>query len=112
MIVDTPAKLVTIIVNTSQQHAGRSLYSVVVKLAEEKGLAGATVTRCVEGFGAHGHHTTRFLALSEDLPVRIDLVDVPEKLAPFLTALEPLMASGGLVTIQDVQMRHFPAPPR
>ena len=64
MKVETPARLVTIYINSTDQWHGRPLYTAIVQLCREKGLAGATVTRAVEGFGAGQEvHTTRLLEL-------------------------------------------------
>ena len=55
------------------QWRGKPLYSAIVERLRERGLAGATVLRGIEGFGAKAHlHTTRILRLSEDLPVLIE----------------------------------------
>ncbi len=109
MLIDTPANLVTIFLSSTSHVGGKPLYSAILQMCEEHGIGGATVTRCDEGYGAHGHHTTRFLALSEDLPLRIDIVDVSERIQPLLVALEPLMTVGGVVIVQDVRMRKFVA---
>src|SRR5438128_1236263 len=84
----------------------------VVQLCQQKGLAGATVTRCVEGYGAgHQLHTTRLLELSENLPVRIDIVDVPERVEPLLAALEGMIGEG-LVTVCDVRIIRYLQDPK
>ena len=55
------------------------------KLCKDRGIAGATVSRCVEGYGGSGHlHTARLLELSENLPVRIEIVDIAERIEPLL----------------------------
>jgi PII-like signaling protein len=52
------------------------LYEAIVRRLREEGLAGATVFRGIEGFGAHSRlHTARILRLSEDLPLLIEVVD-------------------------------------
>ena len=40
----------------------------------------------------------RLLELTENLPVRIDIVDLPERIGPLLVALEGIICEG-LVTI-------------
>jgi uncharacterized protein len=107
MKVEADAKLVTIYVNSTDQWHGRPLYSAIVQLCEEKGIAGATVTRCVEGYGAsHQLHTSRLLELSENLPVRIEIVDLPERIDPLLPSLESMIGEG-LVTISNVHILRF-----
>src|SRR5437870_13763321 len=112
MKVETDARLVTIFVNGTDQYHGRALYSAIVRLCQERGIAGATVSRCVEGYGAGGHlHTTRLLELCENLPVRIEIIDVRERIAPLLTALADMVGEG-LVVIDDVHILRFLTDPK
>ena len=112
MKTEAGAKLVTIIVNSTDQWHGRPLYSAIVRLCLDKGIAGATVVRCVEGYGAGHHlHTTRLLELSENLPVRIEVVDLPERVEPLLVELGG-MIGGGLVTVSDVRVVHYQPDPK
>jgi PII-like signaling protein len=98
---------VTIYVNSSDQWHGKPLYSAIVQLCQEQGIAGATVIRCVEGYGSHRQlHTTRFLELTQNLPVRIEIVDRSERIEPFLNLLDPMIGEG-LVTIQNVHIRRY-----
>jgi PII-like signaling protein len=111
MKIEADAKLVTIFVNSTDQWHGRPLYSAIVSLCQEKGIAGATVIRCVEGYGSSHHlHTTRLLELSENLPVRIEVVDLSERVEQLLAALGGMIGEG-LVTVSDVHvMRYLPEP--
>ena len=69
-----------------------------------RGLAGATVLRGIEGFGAKQHlHTTRILRLSEDLPVLIDVVDLEDRVRAILPDLDA-MVSGGMITLERVEV--------
>jgi PII-like signaling protein len=112
MKIEVEAKLVTIFINSTDQWHGRPLYSAIVRLCQEKGIAGATVSRCVEGYGSSRHlHTSRLLELSENLPVRIDIVDLPERVEPLLTALEGMIGEG-LVTVNDVHIMKYLTDPR
>ena len=111
MKIEAEARLVTVYVNSTDQWHGRPLYSAIVGLCREKGIAGATVSRCVEGYGAGQRlHTTRLLELSEDLPVRIEVVDLPERIEPLLAALGGMIGEG-LVTVSNVHiLRFLPGP--
>jgi uncharacterized protein len=107
MKVEANAKLVTIYINSTDQWHGQSLYSAIVQLCKDRGVAGATVSRCVEGFGGSGHlHTTRLLELSENLPVRIEIIDVAERIEPLLVVLETMIGEG-LLTLADVHVRRY-----
>ncbi len=111
MKVETDARQVTIYVNSTDQWHGRALYSAIVQLCQDKGIAGASVSRCVEGYGAHHRlHTTRLLELSENLPVRIEIVDLAERIEPLLAALGDMIGEG-LVTLSNVHIiRYLPDP--
>ncbi|MHB1037270.1 MAG: DUF190 domain-containing protein [Pirellulales bacterium] len=112
MKVETDAKLVTIYVNSTNQWHGQSLYTAIVQACKDRGIAGVTVTRAVEGYGGSGHiHTARLLELSENLPVRIEIVDIPDRIEPLLCALEPMIGEG-LVTVSDVHILRFLIDPR
>jgi PII-like signaling protein len=107
MKVEVDAKQVTIFVNNNDQWHGKPLYSAIVQLCQQQGIAGATVSRCVEGYGAGGQvHTTRLLELSESLPVRIEIVDVAERIEPLLPALSGMIGEG-LVTVANVHILRF-----
>jgi PII-like signaling protein len=109
MKVEVEARHVMIFINSTDQWHGRPLYSALVQLCQQRGIAGATVTRSEEGYGAHHLlHTTRLLELSEDLPVRIDIVDLPEHIDPLLTVLGDMIGEG-LVTVSNVHViRYLP----
>lgn len=111
MKVEVDAKLVTIYVNSTDQWHGRPLYSAIVQLCQQTGIAGASVTRCVEGYGAgHQLHTARLMELSENLPVRIEIVDLAERIEPFLGSLQTMIGEG-LVTVNDVHILRFLSDP-
>jgi uncharacterized protein len=107
MKIEKDAKLVTVYVNSTDQWHGQPLYTAIVGLCKERGMAGATVTIATEGYGGHGLlHTTRLLELSVNLPVRIEIVDVVERVESLLPALEPMIGEG-LLTIAEVKIRRF-----
>jgi uncharacterized protein len=96
--------LARIFIGESDRWEGAPLYEAIVQRAREKGLAGATVVRGIEGYGAHNFiHTTRILKLSEDLPIVIEIVDQKEKVEAFLPELDEMVAEG-LVTLEPVQV--------
>jgi uncharacterized protein len=107
MKIEGEARHVMVFINSTDQWHGKPLYSAIVQRCQEKGIAGATVSRCAEGYGASRHlHTTRLLELSQDMPVRIDIIDLPERIDPFLTELAEMIGEG-LVTIATVQFQRF-----
>jgi PII-like signaling protein len=104
MRLEGQQKRLTIFVGESDRHGHTPLATEIVQRAHRAGLAGASVFRGVEGFGASNHiHTTRFLSLSDDLPMAIVIVDTDEKIRAFLPELDELI-SEGLVIIDDVEV--------
>jgi uncharacterized protein len=79
------------------------------QLLREEGLAGTTVLRGIEGFGAHSRlHTTRILRLSEDLPIVIEVVDGAEKIDAVLPKLDEMIGDG-MVTLERVEVLAYRA---
>ncbi|MDQ1256336.1 MAG: uncharacterized protein QG656_932 [Candidatus Hydrogenedentes bacterium] len=104
MQLPAEAQLLRIFIGESDKCHGKPLYEAIVERARERGMAGATVLRGVLGFGAHSRiHTAKVLRLSEDLPLIIEIVDKPERIEPFLSELDEMMADG-LVTIENVRV--------
>jgi hypothetical protein len=97
--------LLRVYIGESDRWHGRPLYEAIVLKARELHLAGATVLRGPMGFGAASRlHTAKVLRLSEDLPIVIEIVDSREKIDELLPHIEPMMAGGGLVTLERVEV--------
>jgi PII-like signaling protein len=97
-------KLLRLFIGESDRWHGKPLYQAIVERVREEGLAGATVIRGIEGFGADSHlHTSRILRLSEDLPVVIEIVDTPERIDRIVPILDE-MVSEGMLTLERVQI--------
>lgn len=97
----------TIFVGEDDHWHHRPVYSEIVHRAHDAGLAGASVLRGVEGYGASSRiHTTRLLSLSEDLPMVVVLVDTEEKIRAFLPQLDELVTEG-LVIIDPVEVIRY-----
>jgi PII-like signaling protein len=104
MRIDGQGLLVRIYIGESDKHDGMPLYEAIVQRLRELGLAGTTVLRGIEGFGAHARlHTTRLLRLSEDLPILIEVVDSEEKIRAVLPELNEMVGEG-LITLEKVEV--------
>lgn len=98
---------VTVYVGENDTWHHKPLYSEIVHRAHAAGLAGASVFRGVEGFGASSRiHTSRLLSLSEDLPVAVVLVDAEDRVRTFLPQLDELVTEG-LVTLDDCEVIRY-----
>ncbi|MFG2502819.1 DUF190 domain-containing protein [Streptomyces sp. NPDC048441] len=98
---------VTVFIGESDLWHHKPVYSEIVHRARKAGLAGASVFRGIEGFGASSLiHTQRLLSLSEDLPVAIVIVDDEDKIRAFLPQLDELV-SEGLVILDDCEVIRY-----
>lgn len=102
------AKLLRIFLGESDKLRHTPLYEVIVREARAAGLAGATAWRGILGYGPTTRiRTAKFLDLSSDMPVIIEINDDEEKINAFLPKLHELFEaalSGGLITIEKVQV--------
>ena len=99
--------LLRIFIGESDRHDGKPLYEWLVLKAREAGLAGATVLRGIEGFGARSRlHTAKILRPSEDLPIVVEIVDTRERIEAFMPLVDGAIGEG-LATLEDVQVRFY-----
>jgi PII-like signaling protein len=113
-IMNVPATgvLLRIFIGESDKEPGhgRPLYEAIVRRARESHLAGATVLRGAMGYGRHSRvHTARFLELSIDLPIVIEIVDAEDKVNAFLPVVDELVTEG-LVTLEAVRIVRYVSP--
>jgi len=107
MTIPEDGYLLRIFLGESDKHEGKPLYEWLVIKAREAGLAGATVLRGIEGFGAHSRlHTAKILRLSEDLPIIVEIVDAREKIESFMPVVDQAVAEG-LATLERVTVRFY-----
>lgn len=97
-------KLLRVFIGEADKHDGRPLYQAIIELLRSEGMAGGTVLRGVEGFGAHAElHTHRILTLSDDLPIVIECADRSERIEAVLPRLDA-MIDEGVVTVEAVEL--------
>jgi PII-like signaling protein len=97
----------TVFIGEHDRWHHKPLYAEIVHRAHAAGLAGASVFRGIEGFGASSLiHTARLLSLSEDLPVAVIVVDTEERVRAFLPQLDELVREG-LVMLDDCEVIRY-----
>jgi PII-like signaling protein len=120
MLQKGAARKVTIFVNEDTQHHFAPLADSILTFLLHKGVAGATATRAMAGFGAHrALHAANMEARAEHLPIRIEFIESPARVDELLPALYD-MVNDGLIEVQDTQVIKAvakeapaePAPPR
>ncbi|HVU11013.1 MAG TPA: DUF190 domain-containing protein [Phototrophicaceae bacterium] len=100
----TSAKRIMIYLGESDSWRGRSLYLSILETLRKRGIAGATVTRAVAGFGAHSRiRTDTQEVLSTDLPIVISIIETPDNADKVLALISPMVREG-LITIEEVQI--------
>ena len=107
MTLPEEGKLLRIFIGEKDRHEKMPLFEWIVRRAREQGLAGATVLRGLEGYGAHSRlHTAKILRLSSDLPIVVEIIDTEEKIEAFLPMIDDAI-SEGLATIEKVEVRFY-----
>lgn len=107
MTLPEDGHLLRIFIGESDRYERQPLYQWIVREARRLGLAGATVLRGIEGYGGHSRlHTTKFLRLSSDLPVVVEIVDTEDKIEAFLPVIDGAIGEG-LATIEKVRIRFY-----
>ena len=101
----TKAKLLRIFLGDSDKIKGMPVYEKIIRDARKMNLRGATAYKGFMGFGRNSQiHTSKILAISDDLPVVVEIVDTIEKIEKFLPYVEEVFEEadcGGLITIEE-----------
>ncbi len=99
--------LLRIFIGELDKYRAIPLYEWILQKARETGMAGATVLRGMQGFGAHSRiHTAKILRLSHNLPIVIEIVDTPEKIENFISIIDPVIEEG-LMTTEKANIRFY-----
>jgi len=107
MVLPEEGCLLRIFIGEKDRHDGHPLYEWLVLQAREHGLAGTTVLRGIQGFGAHSRlHAAKIMRLSADLPIIIEIVDTTEKIEAFLPLVDENVKEG-LATVEKVRIRLY-----
>jgi PII-like signaling protein len=107
MKIEGDAKRVTVYVGNADTWGGRNLAVAIVEQCRAMGMAGATVSRGIMGFGKHSViHKTHLLGLSDDLPEKVEVVDRQEEIDRLLPVLDQ-MIGGGLIVVEDVHVVRY-----
>ena len=97
------AKMLRIHIGANDVWEGEPLYDALVKRFHQLDLAGATVYRGIEGYGASGRIHKRPVWRSKDEPITVVIVDAAEKIEKALPYLDQMIGNG-LVAISDVDV--------
>jgi PII-like signaling protein len=107
MKVHGVAKMIRIHFGEEDRWQGQPLHEAIVNEAHRHDLAGATVYRGIEGYGASTRiHQQHVLRGADDLPIMVTIIDDAGKLEAFMPVLEG-MVSEGLIALSDVEVIRY-----
>jgi PII-like signaling protein len=108
MTNNNPVLSLKIYTSSTDKLGGGILNEQIVIRAKEQGLAGATVTRGIMGYGASSViHSYKFWEIADKLPVIVEIIDEEEKVRAFYESIRAeleKMRYGCLVTISPVEV--------
>lgn len=104
MKLEGKARLLRIHFGEDDKWRNKPLYLAIVEKCRELDIAGATVLRGIEGYGAstrvrRSHH----LAFSSDAPVMVTVIDTEEKIGLLLPFLDEVVDEG-LIAMSEVEV--------
>ncbi len=103
MKLEGKAKMLRIHFGEDDKWQGKPLYEAIVAKCRELDLAGATVYRGIEGYGASTLIHKAHLLRSSDRPIMVSVVDTEENIGKLLPALDQMVADG-LIAMSDVEV--------
>ncbi len=113
MKIEGEAKLLRIFVGETDKHSHVPVYEVIVNEARKQNLAGATVYKGIMGYGGNSRiHRAKFLEMSEDLPLVIEIVDEQKKIESFIPTVDKIFEEsncGGLITLEKAEIIKYTA---
>ncbi|ETA67679.1 MAG: uncharacterized protein PWQ51_1203 [Methanolobus sp.] len=96
--------LLRIYLSENDKYKGKNAHHAVIEFLKNKGIAGATVHHCMEGYGVHHKiHTASVLRLGTDLPVIVQAVDKEENIRNIIPELKNMLPTE-LMIVQDVEV--------
>ena len=99
--------LMRIFIGEQDRFHHRPLFEALVELFQKEGFAGATVLRCLSGFGAHSvYHTQHLIDISADLPMIVEVVDTQEKIDAIMPRIDGMM-TGGMITLEKATVIRY-----
>ena len=104
MKLEGKAKMLRIHFGEDDRWQGRPLYQAIVERCRKLDIAGATVYRGIEGYGASTIiRKPRVLSHAPDAPIMIQIVDTAENVQRLIPALDEMVAEG-LIAMSDVEV--------
>jgi PII-like signaling protein len=104
MVTSGPAKRLTIYVDEIDKVRGKPVYEAILDFLYKNGISGASVFRGVAGYGGDGVvHRAKILELSDNLPLKIEVLESAAKLEPLMPELLQMVGKG-LIEVSDTNI--------
>ena len=104
MKLEGKAKMLRIHFGEDDQWEGRPLYRAIVERCRQLDIAGATVYRGIEGYGASTRiRRSHLLQFSSDAPILVQIIDTSENIQRLIPALDQMVAEG-LIATSEVEV--------
>jgi len=100
------ARMLRIHFGEDDKWQGKPLYEAIVVKCRELDIAGATVFRGIEGYGASTLIHKKHLLWSSDRPIMVSVVDTEENIKKLLPALDEMVAEG-LIAMSEVEVIRY-----
>ncbi len=110
--LEGPGKRLRVYIGEDDHYHGKPFYEAIVYKLREAKIAGATVIRGIEGFGAHSQtvHTANLLRWSSDLPILVEVVDTEEEIKKATEIIKAMLDEakcGVLMTLEDIEILQY-----
>jgi len=106
MRLEAKAKMLRIHFGEDDKWHDKPLYEALVMKCRELDIAGATVFRGIEGYGASSLIHKRHLLRSSDRPIMVSVIDTEEKIKSLIPALDE-MVDEGLIAMSEVEVIRY-----
>jgi len=104
MKLEGKAKMLRIYFGEDDKWQGQSLYKAIVERCRQMDIAGATVYRGIEGYGASTIiRRAHVFSASKDAPIVVTIVDAEEKIRELIPVLDE-MVDEGLIAMSNVEV--------
>lgn len=98
------AKTLSIHFGEDDKWKEKPLYRAIVEKCRELDIAGATVFRGIEGYGASTLiHRSHLLSFSSDAPIMVSVIDSEEKIQTLIPFLDEMVGEG-LIAMSEVEV--------
>jgi uncharacterized protein len=106
MKLEGKARMLRIHFGEDDKWQGKPLYEAIVVKCRELDIAGATVFRGIEGYGASTLIHKKHLLWSSDRPIMVSVVDTEQNIKKLLPVLDEMVAEG-LIAMSEVEVIRY-----